>query len=204
MNLHLPQTEEARAEAFHLMGVTNNIITPKNGESLIKPIQDFITASYLLSSKDRFFDRGQFTLLCSYFCNADVDIDIPPPTIFKPVELWTGKQVFGVLLRPTKEETNFINLETDSKGYKSNLKEKDPQDTYVVFTNSQLMCGVLDKKVLGVGKNCLYHLLYRDYGSKVCAQKMGALAKLCARFLGNFGFSIGIEDVKIFYFLYTF
>ena len=29
MNMHLPQTEEARAEALTLMGVKNNIITPK-------------------------------------------------------------------------------------------------------------------------------------------------------------------------------
>lgn len=31
MNLHLPQTEEAKAEALILMGVKSNLITPKNG-----------------------------------------------------------------------------------------------------------------------------------------------------------------------------
>ena len=30
MNLHLPQTEEARAEARHLLGVHNNLVTPRN------------------------------------------------------------------------------------------------------------------------------------------------------------------------------
>lgn len=35
MNLHLPQTEEARAEAIELMGSVNNLCTPKNGEILI-------------------------------------------------------------------------------------------------------------------------------------------------------------------------
>lgn len=32
MNIHLPQTEEAKAEALHLMGVQENLVTPKNGE----------------------------------------------------------------------------------------------------------------------------------------------------------------------------
>lgn len=43
MNLHLPQTEEAKAEAMVLMGVKANLITPRNGELLIAAIQDFIT-----------------------------------------------------------------------------------------------------------------------------------------------------------------
>ncbi len=51
MNLHVPQTEEARAEAMVLMGVTENLITPRNGEPLIAATQDFLTASYLLTRK---------------------------------------------------------------------------------------------------------------------------------------------------------
>ncbi len=39
MNLHVPQTEEARAEAVELMGVMNNLCTPKNGEILIAATQ---------------------------------------------------------------------------------------------------------------------------------------------------------------------
>ena len=39
MNLHLPQTEEARAEAWVLMGNKYNLVTPRNGELLIGAIQ---------------------------------------------------------------------------------------------------------------------------------------------------------------------
>ncbi len=39
MNLHLPQTEEARAEALCLMGSTANLATPKNGEIMIAATQ---------------------------------------------------------------------------------------------------------------------------------------------------------------------
>ncbi|VTJ82831.1 Hypothetical predicted protein [Marmota monax] len=43
MNLHLPQTEEAKAEALVLMGTKANLVTPRNGEPLIAAIQDFLT-----------------------------------------------------------------------------------------------------------------------------------------------------------------
>ena len=48
MNLHLPQTEEAKAEALTLMGVKTNLITPRNGEPLISAIQDFITGMFYI------------------------------------------------------------------------------------------------------------------------------------------------------------
>src|SRR5689334_12872507 len=35
MNLHLPQTEEARSEAIQLMGVKYNLVTPRNGMPVI-------------------------------------------------------------------------------------------------------------------------------------------------------------------------
>ena len=83
MNLHLPQTEEARAEAWNLMGVTNNLITPRSGEPLIAAIQDFITASYLLSRKDVFLPRDRFVQYCNYMFDAKMLVDVPQPAILK-------------------------------------------------------------------------------------------------------------------------
>ena len=59
MNIHVPQSEEARAEARTLMNVKNNICVPKAGEPLIAATQDFLTASFLLTQKDQFFNRSQ-------------------------------------------------------------------------------------------------------------------------------------------------
>ena len=39
MNMHLPQTEEAKAEAEELMCITNNLVTPRNGEPLVAATQ---------------------------------------------------------------------------------------------------------------------------------------------------------------------
>jgi DNA-directed RNA polymerase III subunit RPC1 len=60
MNIHVPQTEEARAEALNLMLTCENLVTPKSGEPIISLTQDFLTSAFLITSKDRFFDRAQF------------------------------------------------------------------------------------------------------------------------------------------------
>ena len=53
MNLHLPQTEEARAEALILMGNKSNLVTPRNGEQMIAATQDFLTGMvYLCLAQD--------------------------------------------------------------------------------------------------------------------------------------------------------
>jgi len=83
MNLHLPQTEEARAEAMELMGIKYNLVTPRHGVPLIAATQDFITASYLLTLKDSFFNRAQFAQITSFMGDALMEVDIPPPAIQK-------------------------------------------------------------------------------------------------------------------------
>ncbi|KAK0536264.1 DNA-directed RNA polymerase III subunit C1 (rpo31) [Tilletia horrida] len=200
MNMHVPQTEEARTEATILMGVKHNLVTPKNGEPVIAAIQDFITASYLLSKRDRLLNRAEFVQICSYFADADMHIDIPPPTILKPQKLWTGKQVFSVLIRPNKASKNIINLEAQCKKFekpaKGAIPDMSPNDGFLVIVNSEVMCGVMDKQTVGEGrKNSVFGVLLRDYGPDAAIQAMNRLAKMCARWLTNKGFSLGINDV---------
>jgi len=55
--------------------------------------------------------------ICAYFGDADEKIEIPPPSIKKPVELWTGKQVINVLLRPNRESNVIVNTTVKEKFY---------------------------------------------------------------------------------------
>lgn len=200
MNLHVPQTEEARTEAMVLMGVKNNLVTPKNGEPIIAAIQDFITASFLLSQKDAFFDRAKFTQTACMMMDASEHIDLPPPAIVKPVALWTGKQLFGLLMRPNKQSNVLVNLEAKCRsfaGAKEDFPDLCPNDGYLVIRGSEVMCGVMDKSTVGDGKkNSLFYVILRDYGADHAIAAMSRLAKLCARHIGNQGFSLGISDVQ--------
>ncbi|KAJ2723726.1 DNA-directed RNA polymerase III subunit C1 (rpo31) [Coemansia sp. Benny D115] len=196
MNLHVPQTEEARVEARELMGVRNNLVTPRNGEPIIGANQDFITTSYLITQKERFYDRSQFVQIVGYCFDANMHVDIPPPCIIKPRALWSGKQIISILMRPNKKSNLLINLEAKTKSFKrSAIPDLCPRDGYLIIRNSEIMCGSLDKSVVGDGKKeSIFFIALRDYGTEEAASLMNRLAKLSARWSCNQGFSIGLSD----------
>ncbi|CRH01783.1 DNA-directed RNA polymerase 3 largest subunit, putative [Plasmodium relictum] len=198
MNLHVPQTEEARAEALYLMNVKHNLITPKNGEVIIALTQDFLSASYIITNKDTFLDRDTFCLLCSYFSDAKINIELPVPAILKPKELWTGKQLISVLIKPNKKENTIINFEMKEREYSTkngDLKYLCLNDSYVCFYKSELICGSLGKKVLGSSKYGLFYYLIHHNSSYVALKIMNRFSKLTSRYFSNKGMTIGIDDV---------
>ena len=210
MNLHLPQTEEARAEALILMGDKSNLCTPRNGELMIAATQDFLTGGYLLTHKDSFFNRGTTCQIISQILagkDENMEVSLPPPAIIKPELLWTGKQIFGMLLRPNKKcmckdplkctcsSKVMANLETKGKSYTSN-REFCVKDSYVIIRNSQLLCGTMDKSTMGSGtKANIFYVLLRDFGEDIACAAMWRLARVASWYLMNRGFSIGIGDV---------
>ena len=210
MNLHVPQTEEARTEAIELMGVVNNLCTPKDGSLMVAATQDFLTGSYLITRKNMFFHEAQMRNYCGFCCDALDYFELPPPAIVKPMRLWTGKQLFTLLIRPssqskaiTSEVDLLINTELGETQYEKKT-DKDlrkgrymcPQDSYVCFRNSELMCGCLGKATLGAGnKNGLFYTMLRDCDAETAADRMTRLAKLCSRWMGLHGFTFGVEDV---------
>jgi DNA-directed RNA polymerase III subunit RPC1 len=211
MNLHVPQTEEARTEAIELMGVKNNLATPKNGTPLIAAIQDFITGAYLISQKDLFFTRRGFTQVVNFMYVGmqvrdpvtfkEYPIQIPPPAIWKPQTLWTGKQVWNMLMKPHPDYPVNVNLEAKLKQYAppkrpDAIPDLVESDSYLVIRNSETMCGAYDKATVGDGKkDSVFYVIMRDFGADYAAAAMTRLAKLSARWLGERGFSIGISDV---------
>ncbi|XP_046612722.1 DNA-directed RNA polymerase III subunit RPC1 isoform X1 [Neodiprion virginianus] len=198
MNLHLPQTEEARAEALVLMGNKSNLVTPRNGELLIAATQDFITGGYLLTQKDTFLNKSQACQLASCLLagdDASMNIDLPEPAIMKPVELWTGKQIFSLILKPNKKCPIRANLKTKGRAYTSN-EELCINDSFVIIRNSELLAGSMDKSTLGSGsKQNIFYVLLRDWGEDASTTAMWRLARVASYYLMNRGFSIGISDV---------
>jgi DNA-directed RNA polymerase III subunit RPC1 len=70
------------------------------------------------------------------------------------------------LIRHSSKDTTKVNLEVEGKNYdkKEKKAEFDTGEGYVCIRNGDLVCGVLDKSILGGGKNNLFQLLLRDYG----------------------------------------
>lgn len=88
-----------------------------------------------------------------------------------------------------------MNLAIAEKNYSKKGEELCPNDGYVRFYNSQLVCGRIGKVVLGGAKGGLFGVLNMDFKPGAAAECMNRLAKLSARFMGDRGFSIGIDDV---------
>lgn len=72
-------------------------------------------------------------------------------------------------------------------------------DGYVVFQNSEHICGNLAKKTMGNGSKVgLFYSLIRDNSTHVAAESMLRISKFSARWLSTRGMSIGIGDVTPF------
>lgn len=74
--------------------------------------------------------------------------------VLQPIELWTGKQVFSVLLRPHASMRVYMNLTVTEKTYMKSRETMCPNDGFVYFRNSELVSGQLGKATLG--KSLLY------------------------------------------------
>jgi len=199
MNMHLPQTEEARVEADMLMGVMRNLITPRNGEPLVAASQDFLSCSYMITQKDVFLGREEFCRLCAYYGDAEEEIDVPVPAVVRPVELWTGKQLFTALVMPNSQSDARVNFEMKEKNYDSGggMRHFCKNDGWVAFRNGELISGNIAKKTIGDGsKTGLLYVLFRDFGERYAAAMMDRFAKFCSNYMGHHkGFSIGVNDV---------
>ncbi len=108
MNIHSPQTEEARAEARILLDVKKNLISPKNNTNSIGCTEDSVTGNYLLSigefSKD-FADDLLYKCGISNgmstrkIAGTDILSHILPKINFKneSVDIKDGKIIKGVI-----------------------------------------------------------------------------------------------------------
>lgn len=113
MNIHVPQSIEARAELECLMDANMNYLSPTAGKPIRGLIQDHVVAGVLLTLRDKFLDRDTFTQLVyngvspymahhqssSLSTYTTLTELVPVPAILKPRPLWTGKQLISVLVR---------------------------------------------------------------------------------------------------------
>ncbi|MHA1595310.1 MAG: DNA-directed RNA polymerase subunit A' [Candidatus Baldrarchaeia archaeon] len=193
MNLHVPQSEEARAEARILMRVQNQILSPRYGGPIIGAIQDYITSAYLLTRKDALFTKDD---VCQLLTVAGYKGDLPEPAIKKPVKLWTGKQIFSLLLPKGINISFRANI---CRGCREGCKETDcPYDAYVVIRDGKLLCGSIDEKGIGAFvPNSVLHRITKDHGYDAAREFLDKLGKMLIEHISRKGFTMGLDDVEI-------
>lgn len=115
-----------------------------------------------------------------------------PPTIIKPMPMWTGKQVVSTLLKNIvnhegsdykKNKIQGLNLDSKSK---LSAKEWGPiglEEGDVIFRDNELLQGTLDKNQYGASEFGLVHSFYEIYGSEKAGELLTSLARIFTAFL---------------------
>ena len=192
MNLHVLQSDEARAEARILMQVQENILSPRYGGPIIGAIHDHITGAYFLTHDNPRFDRFEAANIMFRLS----DIPMPEPYIDEKGEpYWTGKQLFSTVLpsdfRSTFKSNICRNCKTGCK------KEECDFDAYVKIRDGKLLCGTVDVKGIGNSKGKILDRIARDYGADRAALFINQVTRLALGAIMNHGFSTGIGDEDI-------
>lgn len=199
MNLHFLQNELARAEAATIAINDNQYVVPKDGSPLRGLIQDHVLSGVKLTSRDTFLTREQIQQLIYFSCfnvNKNQPIHIPPPTILKPVPLWTGKQVVTSLLTNLLMNREPINL--TSKGQiPEDMWGKNSMEGVVVIRKNHLLCGILGKNQFGAKAHGLVHAVYELYGPPTAGKLLTILGRLLTHWLQFAGFTCGIDDALL-------
>ena len=129
-----------------------------------------------MTHKDTFFPRSEVHRFAAAIIDCESKtqkrIKIPPPAIRKPVELWTGKQLIELIIRPDADSSINLNLTTKNKSYTKD-EEFCYKDSYVIIRNSVLLAGCLDKSLLGSSsKTNIFYILLRDFGEDAAVDAM--------------------------------
>lgn len=168
MNLHVPQTEEAKTEVENLMMVQKNIRSPRFSGPVIGAIRDHITGLFLLTHENTKLSRKEFTQLIRA---VDINVELPEK------ETLTGREVFSLFLPKD------LSME-----FKSNSGE------LVSIENGKLVKGVIDKVAVGAETGKLIDKIEKLYGNEFTKKFIYNVTRLAIEFLMKDGFSISISD----------
>jgi len=180
MNIHIPQTEEARAEAEVLMEVQTQLISPRYGLSIIGCTEDAISGNYILT-KELTLSRPEAVELLANIGVTDFS-KLPNKNKI------TGKEVFSVII------PDDFNFQGKARTYRPGTK--DPE-AIVEIKEGKLITGVLDKNNLGVGSGLLLRNLHKQYGAKMMVDTLGKIYRLGTEVLLKYGFTTSLSHIDL-------
>lgn len=214
MNAHFPQNDIARAESHCIMNTDLQYIVPTDGSPLRGLIQDHVDSGVKLTKLDTFLEKWEyqqllFAALASLtgleLIRSSDKIEMVPPAIRKPKELWTGKQVITTILNHLRKG-NDSDIGNELPGISVEFKAKTPPwafgESYlehrVIVRNGELLRGVLDKAAFGSAEFSLVHAVYEAYGPAKAGLLLNSLGRVFTSYLQYFaGHSCRMEDLVL-------
>jgi DNA-directed RNA polymerase subunit A' len=184
MNLHVPQSEEARAEAALLMRVQDQLISPRYGGPIIGGIRDFITGAFILTRDDTWLTKEEFANLAIIGGYKGTLPELKSDHGGK--RMYSGKQLFSLFF---PKGFNFIITSKWNKASKGEGKD-------VVIKNGELISGVIDKASIGAEEpDSVLHRIAKDYGNDAARKFLDSILTMLKTYLTHKGFSYGYSDL---------
>ncbi|XP_066139223.1 DNA-directed RNA polymerase II subunit RPB1 [Euwallacea fornicatus] len=191
MNLHVAQSMETRAELENLHITPRQIITPQCNKPVMGIVQDTLCAVRKMTKRDVFIEKEQMMNLLMFL--PIWDGRMPRPAILKPKPLWTGKQLFSLIIPGNVNMIRTHSTHPDDED-DGPYKWISPGDTKVMVENGELVMGILCKKSLGASAGSLLHICFLELGHEVCGRFYGNIQTVINNWLLLEGHSIGIGD----------
>ena len=167
MNIHVPQTEEARAEAKILMDVNQNLMSCKDNSNLLGCIKDAITGNYLLSNEN--LSKADAVQL---LYNSGIDFKTSKNTV-------SGKEVISEII-PKIDYTG---------------KTKTGERFSIV--NGKIEQGLVDENVFGVESGHLLKELDAKIGRAKTIKTLENSFAIGTNYLTDHGFTMAVDDLNV-------
>eukprot|EP00080_Pristionchus_pacificus_P004343 PDM64363.1 hypothetical protein PRIPAC_52619 [Pristionchus pacificus] len=191
MNLHLPQSLETRAEIEEIAMVPRQLITPQANKPVMGIVQDTLCAVRMMTKRDVFIDFHRMMDLLMYLPSWDGKI--PQPAILKPKPLWTGKQVFSLIIPGSVNVLRTHSTHPDEED-SGPYKWISPGDTKVIIEHGELLSGIICAKTVGKSAGNLIHVVVMELGHEVAAHFYSHIQTVVNAWLLQEGHTIGIGD----------
>jgi len=199
MNLHVPQSEEARTEAELLLKVQNHILSPRFGGPILGGIQDFISSVFQFTSLDSVYNRKDALKLLYmgdvFNTKPEFSLDDITPIKTDPEPLYSGKQIFSTLF------PNDLNIKVKSKFCKKCdvcLEEDCEYDAYVVIKNGILITGTIDENSFGaMQSNSILQRVIKDHGNARGREFLDNATKMLLYVIRQNGMTMGLDEVFV-------
>ena len=199
MNLHVPQSEEARTEAELLLKVQEHILSPRFGGPILGGTQDFISSVFQFTSKDSLFTKKEalnlFYIGRIFEYHPDIKLEELNPVTTDPVPLYSGKDIFSSLF------PDDLNIKVKSKFCKKCdvCEEEDcPYDAYVVIKNGKLITGTIDENSFGAMQpNSILARIIKDHGNARGRQFLDSATNMLLYVIRKNGMTMGLDEVYV-------
>ncbi len=167
MNLHIPQSIEAIAEARYIMRPMDTMLSPGNGSPVMHLDEDGIVGTYLLTKKNNEFSKDE---ACTILANCNI-YELPQA---QPNGKYKCYDIFSMLLPP-------------------DLNYDEGTESGVIIKNGKILRGIIGKKAVGSGGELLREI-YLNYGHEEATNFIYYLTKMSYYIVYLDGLSIGIKN----------